>query len=180
MSNINNIEIKINTIDELFGSPSADPFDPASRYISGVDVIVEQLSVLSIRQRRQQQIVNSLPQPLQSSDLADKIQAAWQRYSQAKVIENQQELDKVRRKAPRVLLYSVVIMVVGLSLGTAVLNGGLLPDNFQLLLGHGLTIFAWVAMWEPAGIYLYQWLPLASNKHLYLLIGEMNVSVEYR
>jgi hypothetical protein len=31
----NTIKIELNNIQELFGQPGADPFDPASRYISG-------------------------------------------------------------------------------------------------------------------------------------------------
>ena len=36
-----------------------------------------------------------------------------------------------------------------------------------------MTIFAWVALWELAGIYLYEWIPLAGDKRLYQLLKKL-------
>ena len=174
------IKIDLYNLEELFSQPGADPFDPDSRFISGIDEVVEQLQFLSPRQRREQHILITLPQQLNKAELEEKTRAALQRYCRAKVEQSQRELDKVRQKAPRALLYSLVIVFIGISLGAVVLNAGFLSDTIQVLLSNGLTIFAWVALWEPAGIYLYEWLPLARDKHLYLLLKELELSLEFR
>jgi hypothetical protein len=176
----NTIKVDLNNIEELFGQPAADPFDPASRYISGIDEIVGQLKLLSTRQRRTQHIIISLPQRRNDAALEEKTRVALNRYCDARVQQSQRDLDSVRRKAPRALIYSLVIITVGLTLAGLLMNSVILSDTFRLLLSNGLTIFAWVALWEPAGIYLYEWIPLAGNRHLYQLLKEMELSVEFR
>jgi hypothetical protein len=179
-TNTNTIKIDLNNLEELFGQPSADPFDPASRYLSGIDEIVGQLHLLSARQRREQHIIITLPQQLRDTASEEKTRAALHRYCQAKVDQSQRDLENVRRKAPRALLYSLVIITIGLTLSGLILSSGILSDTLRTLLSSGVTIFAWVALWEPAGIYLYQWIPLARNKHLYLLLNELELSLEFR
>jgi len=176
----NTIKIDLNNIEELFGQPGADPFDPASRYISGVDEIVGQLKMFSAHQRREQTLLITLPRQFNDTGLAEKIQAALRRYCDARVEQYQRDLDHVKRKGPRALMYSLVIITIGLTLAGLLMNSGILSDTFRVLLSNGLTIFAWVALWEPAGIYLYEWMPLARNKHLYRLLKELELSVEFR
>jgi len=176
----NTIKIDLNSLEELFGQPNADPFDPASRYIPGIDEIVGQLKLLSARRRREQHILISLPPQLNGAALEEKIRAALRRYCDARVQQSQRDLDNVKRKAPRALIYSLVIITVGLTLAGLLMNSGILSDTFRVLLSNGLTIFAWVALWEPAGIYLYEWMPLAADKHIYQLLKRLELSVEFR
>ena len=176
----NTIVIDLNRKDEIFGIPQADPFDPDSRYISGIDEIVERLKLQSHHQRREQHIVITLPQAQREDRLEEKIRAALIRYCDAKVDENQQALNKVKRKAPRALLYSLVIVSIGLTLGGLALNANFLLETLQILISNGLTIFAWVALWEPAGIYLYEWLPIVREKRLYRLLKTLDLSLQFR
>jgi hypothetical protein len=176
----NTIKIDLNNIEELFGQPSADPFDPKSRYIPGIEEIVNRLKLLSTRQRREQQILITLPQQLNDANLEEKTQAALCRYCDARVEKSRQDLEHVKRKGPRALMYSVIIIIVGFTLAGLLMNSGILSDTFRVILSNGLTIFAWVALWEPAGIYLYQWIPLARDRRLYRLLKELDLSVEFR
>ena len=176
----NTIIIDLTSIEQLFGQPSADPFDPDSRYIAGIDEVVDQFQLLPHRQRREQQILITLPPQVIKPELEEETRAALRRYCEAKVDQSQRELNKVKRKAPRALLYSLVIVFIGLSLGALILSTAFFSDAIKTLLSNGLTIFAWVALWEPAGIYLYEWIPLTRDKRLYQLLKELELSIEGR
>ena len=176
----NTIKIDLNSLEELFGQPSADPFDPASRYISGIDEIVGQLKLFSVRRRREKHILITLPQQLSDAALQEKTWAALHRYCDARVEQSQRDLENVKRKGPRALAYSMVIITIGLTLSGLLLNSGILSETFRTLLSSGMTIFAWVALWEPAGIYLYEWIPLAGDKRLYQLLKKLELSVKFR
>ena len=76
-------------------------------------------------------------------------------------------------------MYSVIIIIVGFTLAGLLMNSGFLSETFRVILSNGLTIFAWVALWEPAGIYLYEWMPLVGNRHLYQLLKQLELSVEF-
>ena len=179
-SNPNIIRIDLTSIQQLFGQPGADPFDPDSRYIAGIDEVVDRLQLLPHRQRRKQNILITLPPQVIKPGLEEETRAALRRYCEAKIDQNQGELNKVKRKAPRALLYSLVIVGIGLSLGALILSADYFSDAIRTLLSNGLTIFAWVALWEPAGIYLYEWIPLTSDKRLYQLLKELELSIEDR
>ena len=176
----NTIKIDLNNIEELFGQPGADPFDPDSRYIAGIEEVVAQLDLLSPRQRREQHILITLPQQLSDASLEDKTRAALHRYCDARVEQSRRELESVKKKGPRALTYSLIIIAIGLTLAGLLINSNILSDTFRVLLSNGLTIFAWVALWEPAGNYLYEWMPLARNKRMYQLLKGLELSLEFR
>jgi hypothetical protein len=45
--------------------------------------------------------------------------------------------------------------------------------------GEGLTIFGWVAMWQPLQIYLYGWWPLRRRWKILEKLGSMKVEIHH-
>jgi hypothetical protein len=172
------INIHLNEASELFGEPDSDPFDPDSRYISGIDEITERLHQIKPSLRREQHILVSLPGEAITPPTHDQIRAAMQRYCDAKIAESQRELAKTRRRGPRALAYSLAILIIGMIVAMVVYNLEFLPDYARSLFSSGFTIFAWVALWEPAGIYLYEWIPLVRDKRLFQLVKGLEISIE--
>lgn len=53
------------------------------------------------------------------------------------------------------------------------LKGGLI----NTMLSEGLTIIGWVAMWEPAYVFLYGWWPIVQKRNIYRKILSMDVNI---
>lgn len=92
----NEIEIRLNTIEELFGEPAADPFDPQSRYQSGIDEIAQQPRLMWRPQLTR--LLIRLPGEAMEPDLPGRTKAALERYCAAKVRENQQAITETRHQ----------------------------------------------------------------------------------
>ena len=49
--------------------------------------------------------------------------------------------------------------------------------RYSLLIEHSLVIGAWVALWRPLEIFLYDWWPVRAEARLYDRLGVMDVRV---
>jgi hypothetical protein len=70
---------------------------------------------------------------------------------------------------------SLLIGVAFLALTEIVATVG--ADVLPRILGEGLVIAGWVAMWRPLQIYLYDWWPLLQNKRLFRRMSRMPVEL---
>lgn len=74
-------------------------------------------------------------------------------------------------------------LLIGLLfLGVAIVLGDLLIDlvgrwDYGAILGHGLLIGGWVALWRPFEIFLYEWWPILGEARLYDRLSAMLVRV---
>ena len=55
--------------------------------------------------------------------------------------------------------------------------GQILTGAWQDILGEGLLISGWVAMWRPLQIYLYDWWPLARRRRVLRKIRDLPVEL---
>lgn len=55
--------------------------------------------------------------------------------------------------------------------------GQILTGAWQDILGEGLLISGWVAMWRPLQIYLYDWWPLARRRRILRKIRDLAVEL---
>ncbi len=171
------IHLKLNHIRELFDEPAGDPFDPGSRYNTGMDDLWAQLHEIRPRDREDVSISITLPADQIEPGLEEQTRMAIQRYSAAQMRACQSELAQMRLKAPRELVYSIIIVLLGTLLAALVLASELLPDALNTMVASGLSIFAWVALWQPAQIYIYDWIPLVADKRLFGLLQEFPLEI---
>lgn len=89
-----------------------------------------------------------------------------------------------RRKEVRMLMrngrISLLVAVVFIMIASAIAQwlGGVMPDGrYQTLVKESIVVACWVAMWRPAGIFLYDWWPLVEDARLYDRLSEMSVGV---
>jgi hypothetical protein len=83
----------------------------------------------------------------------------------------------MRLKAPRQLVYSITIVLLGTLLAALILASELLPDALNTMVASGLSIFAWVALWQPAQIYIYDWIPLAADIRMYGFLQDFPLAI---
>jgi hypothetical protein len=84
------------------------------------------------------------------------------------------------RELFRVGRISLVIGLVFLTIAFVIVNllGSVFSDlRFGGLLGEGVLIGGWVAMWRPLEIFLYGWWPIRREAQLYDRLGAMPVRI---
>jgi hypothetical protein len=178
MSNngINKVSIQLKTIEELFAPPEANPFEPDSRYVSGIDELAQQMARFHLRGNLAQVVITLSAQAIEPG-LKEKVQTALGRYAAAQIETANIEIDQLRRRGRFSLISAIVIIILAIAvvwfIGWLSLFGGTL----QSFLVGGLSVFAWVAVWEPFGIYLYEWRSPARNRRIFEQLRQAEIVI---
>jgi hypothetical protein len=159
MSAQNEITLKLNSMEELFAEPAADPFDPQSRYLSGIDEVAGQLRLIPRNLNEQTQLTIALPATAVTPTTQSTLKAALDRYSTAQITANQQVIAELRIGSRRQSIYALIISVV-LVIFTLLLLA-LIPklNEYSGALAGFLGIAIWVIFWDPIYNYVYAWRP---------------------
>ncbi|UPY36177.1 hypothetical protein [Sediminicoccus sp. KRV36] len=150
------IELRLNRAAQLFHTLDPSPFREgdldavAEDYILGQAQALPGPAPLAIR--------ISLPEAELASPAAAQIPDAVQRHFARRVEAERRGLAELFREGRIALVIGVVFL--GLALLAAVQAPLLLGEGrVATLLGESLIIIGWVALWHPAQIFLYGWLP---------------------
>jgi hypothetical protein len=116
-----------------------------------------------------------LPAAVLESDEARSIPAAISHYFDYRAAE---ELRQLRR----LLSNGAVSLVIGLLFLLGCLSARRLVPNFagaelQLILGEGLLIIGWVALWRPLEIFLYDWWPVWQRRREHRWLARLPVEL---
>jgi hypothetical protein len=158
------IEIALNKIEELFAEPAADPFDPQSRYQSGIDEIASQLRLR--RHRQPVRLAIRLPAEIIGPDLPVRTRAALERYCAAKVRENRQAIEETRHQGRRDFISSLIIGGVVIALSAVVVYFDLLGP-LSTVLTYWVSLALWVVLWDPIWTFTYAWRPYLRERRLH-------------
>lgn len=80
--------------------------------------------------------------------------------------EAERKLSRIRQLGWRSLLIGLVFLSVTILL-VQIMKRYLPPGNLYSLIEGGLTILAWVALWRPAELLLYDWYPFRRAARLF-------------
>jgi hypothetical protein len=69
-------------------------------------------------------------------------------------VEAENKLQRIRRFGWRSLVIALVFLSVAM-LAVQLMKRYLPPGNFLSVITEGLTVFAWVALWRPGELLLY-------------------------
>jgi len=162
---VNVARIQLQTSAELFAEPEADPFNPQSRYISGIDEIANQLRWAP--RGEPCRIIIALPEGELSAENQAQIHEALQRYCANQVQTNLNERRSMRMEARQdfaiSLLYALSFLIVGGLIGLS----GIFPAPLNYLISSLLGIFTWAALWPAADLFLFSWRPYMRAAKLY-------------
>jgi len=161
----NEIRVNLQAVEELFAEPAADPFDPSSRYVSGVDELIEQLRAVSLDYKTR--VLIGLPANQITPDLEANTRGAMSRYCTAKIEENQREILELRRVGRRSILTGVVLVGVLMLFGALIASLAFLPETVRYVLVGWIPVAVWVVIWNPADLFFYAWRPYRRARRLY-------------
>jgi hypothetical protein len=174
---INKVGIQLNTIEELFAPPEANPFEPDSRYMAGIDELVRQLVKLRLKYKPAQ-VVITLPAQAIEPGLKEKTQAALARYAGAQIEAAELEIEQLRRRGRFSLISAIVIILVAMVVVWFIGWLNLLGGTLQSFLVGGLSVFSWVAVWDPFNIYLYEWRVPARTRRIFEQLRQAEVVIQ--
>ena len=169
------IQLSLNTMEAFFAEPNADPFDPESRYISGIDEVVGQMRLRPRALDDASRLTIRLPETAVSPDTQPTLKAALDRYCTAKIVENQQIIDELRISSRRQAISALIIVILLIVVTMFLIY---LVPQLQMISGAiagfvGIAI--WVIFWDPIYNYVYAWRPNALDikvcKNLLTTIG---------
>jgi hypothetical protein len=184
-TDIENITIRVDTIDQLFNGPDINPYSDKA-----VNVMGESALVLAVRRalakgiggHQQLRLTILLPQDQITPELPEQTRNAIRRYAEAKIDDNKLSIRLSRlRGAIGLLMVTALTLVVLLIAGLLVLGPLSEANNVvQGLIIGCASVFAWVIMWDPLERLLFDWVnPSLENRVLRrMLETEVNIQPE--
>ncbi|MFC1996277.1 hypothetical protein ACFLXI_01555 [Chloroflexota bacterium] len=174
-NDLNIINIEVNAIEDLFIEPEFDPFEPESLSQSGIDVLVNQVRKLSMREPLKIRI-NLLSQP---EDKADEwiVKSALDRYCLVKIRECELEIYELRNQGKRDLIWALTLsflFFLGAFFATQI---PFIPEFVIYLISTGFGILAWVVLWPPLDNLLYEWRPFRRSQQIYNYIQTAKLAI---
>jgi hypothetical protein len=106
----------------------------------------------------------------EASVVRDSVRDYFQRRAVATRRQLQQLFRVGRYSLAIALVFLAVVVVIGESLASIVSR-----ERYAALIEHSLVIGAWVALWRPLEIFLYDWWPVRAEARLYDRLGMMDV-----
>lgn len=170
-------ELKLNSVEELFAEPVADPFDPDSRYISGIDEVVNQLRLKPQDLNKKSRLIIKLPQEAFNQDTSTILRSALNRYCAAMIAENQQVIKELRVSSQRQAISALIIVVIMVFLSIFLVNSIPGLQAFSGAIAGFVGIAIWVIFWDPIYNYVYAWRPNRLDMRIFqnLLTAELVV-----
>ncbi len=168
------IEIRVNSVEQLFNS-----LDPAPFRERELDREAERHIVSYAREAAADQplkLVVYLPPATPEPALEKELEAAIGHHFALQAREREAELGELRRLGRKGLAVGMLVMLFATLAGVALTNA--FPDSrFVETIEHSLIIFGWVALWRPIEILLYDRWPLIRARELFQRLAAAPVVV---
>jgi hypothetical protein len=166
------IHLKLRELNQLFNS-----LDPSPFLDRDLDADAEEFIVSSAREAHGSQAfelvvhLGTAPEPARAAETP----AAVQHYFATRAELKRRELRLLLRRGQTALAIGLAFLVSCLLLANGA--AGLAQPTLAKVLGEGLTIVGWVAMWKPLEIFLYDWWPVRAEWRDYRRLARMPVKL---
>jgi hypothetical protein len=168
------IEVHVGTLKQLFNS-----MDPAPFRERDLDPDAEAYIVDRCREQRRDAplaLLITVSRESPSPEEVDALPQAVREYFAHRAAATRAELHGLLRTGRRTLLIGLGFVAAANLIGDQVagLVGGY---NYGRFLHESIVIGAWVALWRPMEIFLYDWWPVLGKARLYDWLSAMRVQV---
>lgn len=172
MRETHTIEVRIETLDQLFNS-----MDPAPFHSKHLDPDAEEYILAAARRF-------PMDEPLR---LVVHMEDGGRAKPEGLVDEAVRNFftwraERTQRELRALLATGRTTLLIGLAfMGSCVTAAQVMPplggETVSSILREGLVITGWVAMWRPIQTFLYDWWPLARQRKVFLKLAAMEVDV---
>lgn len=114
---------------------------------------------------------------LPDRDAGERIVHSIREYFRYRVMVQHADMGRMSRRSAMLLLLGIVLLVAVIKLG------GLLPPEptlMETLFYEGLTIVAWIAIWESVAGFFTGWFPAYSRKRIYSRLSGSEVRIDVK
>jgi hypothetical protein len=173
-SDVNAIEVRIETISQLFFNLDPSPFREKD-----LDKDAEEFIVSWARELPSEapvKIVVHLPLQELERPEAEEIGPAITQFFRYRAQVIGYEIRELFRIGWRSLVVGTAVLLLSITAGQTI-AASLNPAPLGELIEQSLLIFAWVANWRPIEIFLYEWWPIARRRDLYRRLAEAKVEL---
>lgn len=164
------VSIHVRGLAQMFNSLDPSPFWDRDLDRAAAEFIEEEF-----RSKRSARVWNLHVHATEGVELAPDLQSAIERYYERMASSARRRLREQVRFGELALLGGLVIFL--LSMTARRILGGMLPSGPPRMLDEGLIVLAWVALWRPAELLVYGWVPLLRERRLYERLAAIRVAV---
>ncbi len=166
------IELALRSPAELFEPGEPPPLGPRALHPQVVDAIAQQW----LRAPRGCSLQLRILLPAETLGETGQLTGAIRDYFLARSVAEQLEIRRVLRDGRITLIIGLVFLT--LVNGIAELIRATIPGRFAGAVVAGLEIFGWVALWYPAELLLYAWLPAYRRVRLLRRLSEASIEFQ--
>jgi hypothetical protein len=171
------IEVRVGEIRQLFNSMDPAPFRERDLDPKAEEFIID--SARELRRHAPLGLVVRLSRAAGAPEDVATLPQAVREYFAARAVATRAQLRRLLRLGGWSLLIGVAFVAAANLLGDAVgeLAGRYTRYEYGRLLHESVVIGAWVALWRPLEILLYDWWPILGEARLFDRLGAMQVRV---
>jgi hypothetical protein len=168
------LDIHVGELKQLFNAMDPAPFRDRDLDPKAEEFIVD----WSREQPRSAQLalIVHLSRRAATAEEVTSLRQAVREYFAQSASHARTELRQLFREGRWSLLIGLLFLGVAIVLGDF-LTGLAGRWDYGAILGHGLLIGGWVALWRPFEIFLYEWWPILGEARLYDRLSAMLVRV---
>lgn len=171
------ITLKLNDIQDLFVSPSRNPYEPKYMPMPVIDELMLKLKLAHLKHGLH--VTFLMPASAgHPAELEHQIKAGLKRYCDVALAHLHIELEAKNRSVIMSLEIGLGILAASLGLAAAVSNFGFLAEWLRNLLSNAISIFGSVALWSPVDAFLFGIRPLYKNVRICKAISHMHFEVQ--
>ncbi len=164
------VNIRVRNLAQLFNSLDASPFWDRDLDTHAAAFIEEEFS-----ENRSAALWHLHVHASEGEDLAPDLQPAVEHYYTRMAHSAALRLREQLHLGQLALLGGLAIFLLSMSARRILVS--LLPRGLSPLLGEGLIILAWLALWRPVETLVYGWVPLYRQRRLYQRLAAVQVTV---
>jgi hypothetical protein len=165
----NVIELTVKSITELFDSstPACLGYQTVNGAIT--ELLLEKVAAAPRNVPDKLNLIVPAGEIAQAATVATAMRA----YFEVCREQEQRRISRIFWEARVALSMSVVFLLVANALGQGIRAA--FSGKFAGAVATGLEIFGWVAMWKPAELLLYDWIPVRRRRNLLARLASMEI-----
>ena len=164
------VSVRVRNLAQLFNSLDASPFWDRDLDVHAAGFIEEEFSESRSAAQWHLHVHAS-----EGEDLAPDLQPAVEHYYTRMAHSSGLRLREQLQLGELALLGGLAIFLLSMS-ARGILER-LAPHGLSPLVGEGLIILAWLALWRPIETLVYGWVPLYRQRRLYQRLAAIQVTV---
>jgi len=168
------INVPLDSVEQLLESCPPSPFRRRRIREEAEKFLLER--VVALPREAPAKLFVSLPQGEREKE--QTVADAVHEHFNFRRIEAETELHRIRRFGWRSLVIAFLFLSVAMVI-VQLMKRYLPEGNLVSLVTTGLTIFAWVALWRPCELLLYEWYPFKRNARLFRKLEESEIRFSY-